>query len=61
MSDKTNKRPPHPSGKPIRYSEYKRLPITRVPFNGPLTPDLRQQYQTNAIGFTAKLSEEFDD
>lgn len=58
----TSKRPQHPSGRPIRYERPKRLGFTRVPDDEPLTPGLRKRrYDTNAIGFTARLNDEFDD
>jgi len=50
--------------KPIRLRVVKHpLPITRVPFEEPLTPGLRKskEQSTNAIGFTADLLENLDD
>ena len=36
---------------PIRRDEYRRLPITRVPYSEPLTPGLRRRELPAAIGF----------
>lgn len=55
-------RPQHPSGRPIRRPRYVNLPIRRVPFDGPLTPGLRTDFNTTAIGFHVDQPEDgFDD
>jgi hypothetical protein len=44
-------RPKHPSGFPIRESRERKLPFTRIPNDGPLTPRLRLPRPRDAIGF----------
>jgi hypothetical protein len=52
----------HPSERPIRRESERKLGYTRRPFDEPLTPGLRRESNTNAIGFLANLStEETDD
>jgi hypothetical protein len=37
--------------KPIKRDEYRRLPITRVPYSEPPTPGLRRKELSSAFGF----------
>jgi hypothetical protein len=56
------RRPEHPSGRPIRRDEYRRLPIMRIPSDGPVTPSLRRRELTSAIGFhVARIHEDDED
>jgi hypothetical protein len=48
-------RPSHPSGKPIRAGQPVRMPIWRVPLDGYVTPRLRQEAKTEAVGFVHKF------
>lgn len=47
----SNDRFRHPSGRPIRRPEVKRLLILRNPGIGPLVPRLREPEAKDAIGF----------
>jgi hypothetical protein len=47
--------------RPIRSNPYKRLPICRLPPQEPLTPGLRRNSTTHAIGFRCELTAESDD
>jgi hypothetical protein len=59
----TDRRPQHPSGKPIRKDQYGVTSKFRVPEDGALTPRLRPKDATaNPIGFRAEIvSREADD
>jgi hypothetical protein len=48
----------HPSERPVRRDDVRRLGFTRRPHEEPLSPGLRRQSSTQAIGFMASLSEE---
>lgn len=54
-------RKPHPSGRPIRKQNIRALGFNRRPYDEPLTPGLRREEKTNAIGFTARIVSEDDD
>lgn len=52
----------HPSERPIRKDDReRRLGFTRRPFDEPLTPGLRRDVMTNAIGFTAHFPSDEDE
>lgn len=56
------RRPDHPSGRPIRKPGLRLLGFTRRPPDEPLTPGLRKAGgQTNAIGFRANITAEDDE
>lgn len=55
------RRPSHPSGRPIRRNDVKTLGFTRRPFDGPLPPGLQKDRQTYAVGFTARIAMTDDD
>jgi hypothetical protein len=46
-----DKRAAHPSGRPIRETNARRLSITRNPGEGPLTERMRHPQPRDAIGF----------
>lgn len=51
------KAPPHPSGRPLRQSDYRERGFPRLVHDEPLTPGLKPgRQQTAAIGFTARLA-----
>lgn len=58
-SDK--KRVPHPSGRPIKRDDFRRLPVLRVPSDGPLLPSLRRRELASAIGFRIDRIQDEDD
>ena len=47
----------HPSGRPIRRPEQKRLPIWRIPDDGYISPRLKKYVNTTAIGFPVTKTE----
>lgn len=53
----------HPSGRPLTHTRPTRMVVPRLVPDGPLTPGLRvPDVRTEAIGFTAGLSEaHYDD
>ena len=57
MSD--DRRPKHPSGRPVRRDPYVKLAILRVPLDSAVTPRLRSGSLKDAIGFP--LSKRDDD
>lgn len=57
MSD--DRRPKHPSGRPVRRDPYVKLSILRVPLDSAVTPRLRSGALKDAIGFP--LSKQDDD
>ncbi len=57
----TRDRPRHPSGRPRRETEYRRLSITRSPGEGALVPRLNQRGLKDAIGFVARLEPDDED
>lgn len=59
MADK--KRTAHPSGRPIKRDEFRRLPVLRVPNDGPLLPSLRRRELASAIGFRIDRIDEDDE
>jgi len=56
MSTKINTPPKHPSGRPVRQDECKRLPIVRPTYDEPLTARLRPGANRDAIGFLHRLT-----
>lgn len=60
MSDQPS-RPKHPSGRPVPRDAYRRLPILRVPGEGPLTPGLRRRELASAIGFRIERASDDDE
>lgn len=57
----SERRPGHPSGRPIRKDGRRALGFTRRPFDEPLTPGLRKSAPANAIGFRAEIVSRDDD
>lgn len=58
----TERRPQHPSGKPIRQSRYGVTSRYRIPDDGPVTPRLRpKDGLANPIGFNAEIVSRDDD
>jgi hypothetical protein len=55
----TQRRPQHPSGRPIRRPHVGVSSIWRIPGSGPVTPGLQREEPTNAIGFMADLVRPF--
>jgi hypothetical protein len=51
----TDRRPQHPSGKPIRYPKIGVRSIWRIPDTGPVTPGLQKKEGAYAVGFTARI------
>lgn len=51
----------HPSGQPIFRKQFGVISRTRVPCDEPLTPGLRRDRQTYAVGFTAKIESDWSD
>jgi hypothetical protein len=58
MSDR---RPQHPSGRPIRHRKIGVRSIWRIPDTGPVTPGLQQKEGAYAVGFTARIGADEDD
>lgn len=58
MSDDRHR---HPSGRPLRRNEQKKLPIIRNPGIGPLVPRLREPDAKDAIGFHRFVVRDDDD
>lgn len=54
-------RPKHPSGRPVKRDAYCRLPILRIPGEGPLTPGLRRRDLASAIGFRIERDSDDDE
>lgn len=54
-------RPQHPSGRPQHDQPYRRLPILRLPNDGPLVPGLRRRELSSAIGFRYEPPRDDDD
>lgn len=46
---------------PIRREDFKRLPIMRIPSDGPVTPGLRRRELRDAIGFRMPRNDEDDE
>jgi hypothetical protein len=59
MSD--DRRPKHPSGRPIRRDPYVKLSILRVPLDSAITPRLRNGALKDAIGFHAAVKRDDDE
>lgn len=57
----SEKRPQHPSGRPINRPKYGIKSIWRIPDVGPVTPGLQKKEGAYAVGFTARLCAEDDD
>jgi hypothetical protein len=55
----TDRRPQHPSGRPIHQPKIGVRSIWRIPDTGPVTPGLQRQETANAIGFMADLVRPF--
>lgn len=55
------RRPQHPSGRPIRKGQYGVRSISRIPDDGPLTPRLRLNGLANPIGFRAEICSRDED
>lgn len=53
-------KPQHPSGKPKRALDTKRMSVYRVPLEGPVAPRLQRPALKDAIGFKYNPREEDD-
>lgn len=52
----------HPSGKPVRQIEFRKLSVRRVPMLGSVIPRLQHPEPKDAIGFHYQfLTEDFDE
>lgn len=57
----SEKRPQHPSGRPISRPKCGIRSIWRIPDEGPVTPGLQKKEGAYAVGFTARICPEDDE